>query len=98
MMVNLNENTGVLSDEILYGPMSAGKHFDKSRMGLYVVVWPQGSRNWVQRITVHGKRQEIGLGGFPDTDTATARRIAAGNVEMVRRGGNPLLMKRQESE
>lgn len=96
MTIEIKSAAGVLTDGMLSGPMSAGKHFDKSRMGLYIIVHPQGSRNWVQRIAVNGVRQEIGLGGFPDTDTGTARRLAAGNKEMVRHGGNPLLMKRMD--
>ena len=31
--------------------------------GLYLVVAPSGSKSWVQRITIDGKRRDIGLGG-----------------------------------
>lgn len=37
-----------------------GKYFDGQ--GLYLRVQPNGSRQWVQRITIRGKRCEMGLG------------------------------------
>ena len=30
--------------------------------GLYLKVDPSGSKRWVQRIVIHGKRRDIGLG------------------------------------
>ena len=30
---------------------------------LYLRVAPGGSRSWIQRLTVNGKRRDIGLGG-----------------------------------
>ena len=34
--------------------------------GLYCVVRANGSKAWVQRITIDGSRTDIGLGGYPD--------------------------------
>ena len=47
--------------------------------GLYFVVWAGGSRSWVQRITIDGKRRDLGLGGFPAVGLAEARRKAEAN-------------------
>ena len=33
--------------------------------GLYLAVQPSGSRQWVQRLVIRGRRRELGLGGFP---------------------------------
>ena len=30
---------------------------------LYLNVAPGGSKQWIQRLTIHGKRHDIGLGG-----------------------------------
>jgi hypothetical protein len=37
-----------------------GKYFDGQ--GLFLRVAKNGARQWVQRITIRGKRREIGLG------------------------------------
>ena len=57
--------------------------------GLILVVWPSGSRNWIQRITVDGKRRDIGLGGYPAVKLADAREAARANKEAVRSGRGP---------
>lgn len=45
--------------------LGPGKHHDGGGTGLFLLVKPNGSRFWVQRITIHGKRREIGLGSPP---------------------------------
>ena len=57
--------------------------------GLILVVWPSGSRNWIQRITVDGKRRDVGLGGYPAVKLADARDAARANKEAVRSGRAP---------
>jgi hypothetical protein len=57
-------------------------------------VWPSGSRQWVQRITIRGKRQEIGLGSPPAAILATARKLALDNKGATMLGGDPLADKR----
>ena len=42
-----------------------GKYHDGAGTGLFLRVDPNGGRFWIQRVTIHGKRREIGLGGFP---------------------------------
>ena len=43
--------------------------------GLWLVVRPDGGRQWVLRLTVHGRRREMGLGGG-DVSLAQARDMA----------------------
>ncbi|NOD87406.1 MULTISPECIES: site-specific integrase [unclassified Ruegeria] len=52
-----------------------GKHSDGG--GLWLVVSPTGTRKWVLRHTVDGKRRERGLGGYPAVSVADARAKAA---------------------
>ena len=57
--------------------------------GLMLRVRDGGSRTWVQRIMVHGRRVDIGLGSAELVSLADARRIAADNRAVARTGGDP---------
>lgn len=69
-----------------------GKHFDGN--GLFLRVQPNGAKQWVQRITIRGKRSELGLGSPPAVSLATARRLALENRGKAMLGGDPLQEKR----
>ena len=49
-----------------------GKHCDGA--GLWLVKRDDGGAQWVQRVTVHGRRREMGLGGYPALGLADARK------------------------
>ncbi len=70
-----------------------GKHFDGQ--GLFLRVQPNGAKQWVQRITIRGKRCELGLGSPPAIPLATARKLALANRGKAMLGGDPLQEKRQ---
>lgn len=55
--------------------LHVGKHCDGN--GLWLVVREDGGAQWVLRVTVFGKRREMGLGGFPDLSINDARAKAA---------------------
>jgi len=65
---------------------------------LYLRVNPSGSRQWVQRIVIRGKRSELGLGGYPLVSLAEARGAALENRKLARSGGDPLAEKRRTRE
>lgn len=44
--------------------------------GLFLFLRPSGSVSWVLRVQRHGKRQDIGLGPYPRTTLASARKAA----------------------
>ncbi|MCE2491076.1 MAG: tyrosine-type recombinase/integrase, partial [Alphaproteobacteria bacterium] len=50
---------------------------------------------WVQRISIDGRRREIGLGSFPAIGLAQARGLAAANRTAVAEGRDPLAEKRE---
>ena len=54
--------------------------------GLYLNVAPGGSKSWIQRITVEGKRRDLGLGGYPGVSLAEARSLASDNKRAIREG------------
>ena len=64
---------------------------------LYLVVWPSGSKSWVQRLTIGGRRADLGLGGYPAMSLAQARRKAQDNRALAKSGGDPLAEKREEA-
>ena len=71
-----------------------GRHGDGGT--LFLVVEPSGrSRHWVQRLTVSGKRRDLGLGGYPYVGLAEARAAAFANRQLARRGGDPTAVVRQ---
>ena len=70
-----------------------GRHGDGD--GLYLNVAPSGSKSWVQRIVIAGRRRDIGLGSFPTVSLAQARGMATSNRAAVADGRNPLAEKRE---
>lgn len=70
-----------------------GKYFDGH--GLFLRVRTNGGKQWVQRINIHGKRTEIGLGSPPAVPLATARQLALENRGKAMLGGDPLQEKRE---
>ena len=58
-------------------------------MGLYLKVDKTGSKRWIQRVTIRGKRTDLGLGGYPLVSLAEARRVARENKLMIRAGEDP---------
>ena len=49
----------------------------------------------MQRLTVHGTRRDLGLGGYPYVGLAEARAAAFSNRQLARRGGDPTAVLRQ---
>ena len=72
---------------------AAGRYCDGH--GLYLDVQPSGSRSWVQRLFIHGRRRELGLGSFPLVSLDEARARAVDNRRLARAGGDPLAEKRR---
>ena len=64
---------------------------------LFLVVAPGGSKNWVQRVTIGGRRRDLGLGGWPVVSLAKARQRAFANRVAIADGLDPLAHKRRQS-
>ena len=65
--------------------------------GLYLVVRPTGSKAWVQRAVVNGRRRDIGLGGYPTVTLAKARERASENRIAMVDGQDPAANKRKRA-
>ena len=68
------------------------KHYDVH--GLFLQVLPSGSKQFVQRLVVAGKRSDYGLGGYPIISLAEAREAAWENRRAARRSEVPQLEAR----
>lgn len=64
--------------------------------GLYLFVEDSGSRRWVLRTAVRGKRRDIGLGSARLVTLAEAREEAYRLRKIARKGGDPLAELRLE--
>ena len=72
-----------------------GRYGDRPRSTLYLLVSPGGSKSWMQRLTIRGRRRDIGLGGWPLISLQEAREIAHENRKRARQGHDPLSERRQ---
>ena len=75
------------------GSAPPGRYCDGQ--GLYLFVQPSGTRSWVQRIAIRGRRHELGLGSAVLVPLAEARAKALANRKIAREGGDPLAEKRR---
>ena len=84
---------GRLSHGRIKSLRSVGMHGDGDT--LYLRVAPGGSKSWIQRVAVNGRRRDIGLGGWPVVSLARARQRAFANRVAISEGRDPLAEKRQ---
>lgn len=68
--------------------LAPGKYADGA--GLWLVKDDPARGKWVLRVTVHGRRREMGLGPFPAVSLAEARRKAEDARGIVRDGSDPI--------
>jgi integrase len=71
----------------------AGRYADGN--GLYLVVEPSGSKHWVLRTVVRGRRRDMGLGSTRLVSLADAREVAALYRKTARAGGDPIAEHRR---
>ncbi len=62
---------------------------------MYLFVQPTGTRSWVQRLVIRGRRRELGLGAATLVPLAKAREQALANRMLARSGGDPLADRRR---
>ena len=62
---------------------------------LYLRVDASGTKRWVLRTMVQGRRRDIGLGGFSYTSLVEARARARILRKIAREGGDPLAVRAQ---
>lgn len=78
-----------LTSQYLNTIVDPGRYYDDNGTGLHIHVRKSGSKSWSQKIRYGGRQLELGLGNYPNTSLAEARRIAAENKALVAKGINP---------
>jgi integrase len=71
-----------------------GKHCDGG--GLWLIKRDDGGAQWVQRVTVHRRRREMGLGGLSSLGLADARKLSERWRKLAAAGRDPI--KEREAE
>lgn len=94
---HLNESNSGLTAAFLKNVTEAGKSHDGKGLGLFLLVKKTGAKSWVQRIVIHGKRREIGLGSPPVVSLAEARDQALNNKRVAYAGRDLLAEERRVS-
>lgn len=72
-----------------------GKHCDGG--GLWLIKREDGGAQWVLRVTVHGRRREMGLGAFPTVGLAAARAMAERWRAVAASGRDPIKEREREA-
>ena len=72
-----------------------GRYFDGGT-GLHLLIKKTGSKYWVFRFKLDGKRQDMGLGVFPSVALAAARKSVLEARVLLDSGINPLAKKADE--
>ena len=88
-------NSNSLSAAFVRTATAHGAYSDGN--GLTLRVDSSGKR-WIQRVTIGGKRHNLGLGGYPVVPLAKARAWALANAQSICEGRNPITEKRQARE
>ena len=82
-----------LSAKFVREVTAPGRYYDGDA-GLFLLAKPSGRKSYLQRLTIHGKRHDIGLGSIRWTTLTEARAAAQANRKIARTGGDPLAAKR----
>jgi integrase len=71
-----------------------GRYGDGTVKGLMLVVRDNGSRAWVMRYQLGGRRRDMGLGPYPEISLADAREKALDACRLIKRDGKDPLAER----
>jgi integrase len=65
--------------------------------GLLIQVTPNGSKSWLLRTTIAGRRRKMGLGSYPTVSLAQARERAREATDAIWHGKDPVEERRAEA-
>ncbi|MBP8277088.1 MAG: DUF4102 domain-containing protein, partial [Propionivibrio sp.] len=72
-----------------------GLHFVGTVPGLILQVSNAGAASWIFRVTIGGKRRDVGLGSYPKVTLAKAHALARETSEKIGKGIDPVVEKRE---
>ena len=67
-------------------------------LGLTLKIDGNGNKRWFQRVSINGKRHNLGLGSYPTVGLADARTVAQENHRAIQSGRDILAEKKQAKE
>lgn len=77
------------------GLTTPGLHAVGTVNGLYLRIKESGTRQWMLRTKIGGKRSDIGLGGYPSVTLAQAHAKAQTLKDQIQSGINPIAQRQQ---
>ena len=86
------ERINILTDRTVRALREPGNHGDG--LGLHLQVKPTGSRSWIYRYMIAGRRREMGLGSLHDVTLAEARAARDAARKLAKSGRDPLAERR----
>ena len=89
-MARTNKLSSTFVRSVAHSGRTKGEERHADGHGLMLAVRPGGSKSWVQRIVIHGRRRTFGLGAYPLVGIKEARVAAFNNRALARQGGDPL--------
>ncbi|MDN7950414.1 tyrosine-type recombinase/integrase [Burkholderia multivorans] len=72
-----------------------GKHAVGRVAGLVLQISPTGAKSWLLRVTVGGRRREIGLGAYPAVSLKEAHAKAQATRDEIAAGIDPVLARKE---
>lgn len=85
-----------LSPKLVASLKSTGTYGDGN--GLYLQISKFGTKSWVFRFTLHGRKREMGLGPMHTISLAEARQSALGCRKLLRDGIDPIEQRKAEQQ
>jgi len=76
----------------------SGRYTDPKTKGLQLLIKPSGAKYWLLRFALNGKRQELGLGSFPEVLPKQAREIAQEARVLINKGINPIDLRNKSKK
>ena len=96
LSISTDQQHKPLSAALIGTAKGAETHCDGG--GLNLRIEAAGTKRWFQRVTIDGKRRNIGLGAYRAVSLAEARKAALDNSRIIREGRDPLAERRQAIE
>lgn len=91
-MPRVAKELGPLAVSRLSGP---GTHAVGRVAGLALQITPTGSRSWILRVTIGGRRREIGLGPYPAVPLKEAHAKAQAKKDEIAAGIDPVMARKE---
>lgn len=91
----MGHNQRILSSIALNKINHPGLHHVGGVPNLALLISKSGSRSWILRYSINGKRRDMGLGKYPEVSLSEARKIALDKRHLLRNGIDPIIQRQE---